>query len=311
MNLYQSLSALNKIKRRELVLPIARKEVVVSPLSLGDDVSLKTAIVSPVKLDAEVMKLLWKHTDFWKNEDEITAEQAAKKSKIRKEEITKNGGMYYKPREQDFYSTISYFDKLVLLYGLYLVTYGSLGVREFECDECGTKFESDMTLDDAIHDDSLTLFEEEVPFTQYRVPVTIPFNDEYTLEFTTRIPSMSDYNRLVRLIPVEELQDNLEKINNQFAIEHLMTLYTSKLALYKNSDPDGTRQESSTTQEILSSLRDNVNITIAETFMAEYARNFAKYNVDFYREVECPSCKKKHRVSVNIEYELFRRQLSR
>ena len=70
-SLYQSLSNINRIKRRELVLPIAKKEVVISPLSVGDDISLKTAIVSPVRLDAEIMKLLWSHTDFWKSEEDV------------------------------------------------------------------------------------------------------------------------------------------------------------------------------------------------------------------------------------------------
>ena len=75
MNLYQSLGALNKIKRKEIVLPIAKKEVVVTPLSVGDDIALKTAIISPVRLDAEIMKLLWTHTDFWKSEEEVNNEK--------------------------------------------------------------------------------------------------------------------------------------------------------------------------------------------------------------------------------------------
>ena len=65
VELYTALKEINKIRRQEVVLPIARREVVVSPLSVGDDLILKTALISPVKLDKELMRLLWQHTEFW------------------------------------------------------------------------------------------------------------------------------------------------------------------------------------------------------------------------------------------------------
>lgn len=312
MKLYQSLSAINKIKRKEIVLPIAKKEVVVTPLSVGDDIALKTAIVSPVRLDAEIMKLLWTHTDFWKSEDEINRENYKLNTKAAKDELIQTGGVYYKPKEQEFYKTISYFDKLVLIWAIYLITYGTLGEREFECEneDCKCKFKVDLDLEDTIHDDSLTLFDQDVPFTEYRIPISIDYSSDHILEFETKIPSMADYNRLMRLIPVSELQNNLEKINNQFSLEQLMTLYTSKMSLYRKDNPD-VREESTDMQEILSCLRDTVNLNIAETFMREYIQNFSKYSVKFYKDIECPNCHKIHNVGVDVELELFRKQLSR
>ena len=72
VQLYHTLKAINRIKRKEIILPIARREAVVSPLSVGDDLILKTALISPVKLDKELMHLLWKHTEFWfPNQNEV------------------------------------------------------------------------------------------------------------------------------------------------------------------------------------------------------------------------------------------------
>lgn len=307
------MSEINKIKKRELVLPIAKKQVVVYPLSVGDDIALKTAIISPVKLDAEVMKLLWEHTDFWRSEEEIAEDESKKpKSRSKKQELAKTGGVYYKPKEPEFYSTLSYFDKLVLIWGIYLVTYGTLGEREITCsnEECGNKFMVDMDLEDTLHEDSLTIFDKDVPFTEYKVPYKVEYNKDFMLEFQTRIPSMADYNRLIRLIPVSEMQKNLENISNQFNLEQLMTLYTSNLAVYPKADPTQ-KEESNSPQEILSCLRDTINIDIGEKFMKEYLNNFSKYSVNFYKDIECPVCHKHTKVGVDLELELFRKQLSR
>lgn len=310
MNLYQSLGALNKIKRKEIVLPIAKKEVVVTPLSVGDDIALKTAIISPVRLDAEIMKLLWTHTDFWKSEEEVNNEKIKVNTLAAKEDLLKTGGVYYKPKEQDFYKSISYFDKLVLIWAIYLITYGTLGKREIECDneECKCKFTTDIDLEDTLHNDSLTLFDQDVPFNEYTVPITIDYSGGYILEFETRIPSMADYNRLMRLVPVSDLQNNLEKIGNQFSMEQLITLYTSKMSLYKKESPD-VREETTNMQEILACLRDNVNLNAAEAFIREYVQIFSKYSVKFYKECECPNCHKTLNVGVDVELELFRKQL--
>ena len=40
VELYHALKQINRIRRKEIVLPIARREVVVSPLSVGDDLIL-------------------------------------------------------------------------------------------------------------------------------------------------------------------------------------------------------------------------------------------------------------------------------
>lgn len=130
LNLYSALSKINKIKRKELVLPIAKREVVVSPLSVGDDLILKTALISPVKLDKELIKLLWQHTEFWvpnpkmnmpspvQENDAVSAgADAAQKRGRKKKQEDNTGGSYRKLTEMEFYNQISYFDKLVLLWG--------------------------------------------------------------------------------------------------------------------------------------------------------------------------------------------------
>lgn len=193
---------------------------------------------------------------------------------------------------------------------VYNVTYETLGKQEIKCSNCGSTFEQEVIIDDTMHEDSITLFEEEEPFNKFTDIITIPMTKDFTLEFTVGIPSMADFNRILSLVPTAELQSNLENIKSQFNTEQLMTLYTRKLAVYPNDKPEE-RAESSMSQEILSSVRDCVNIEISNEFFRKYAEKFSKYNINFYQECECPHCKEKTRLGVDIEYHFFLKQLPR
>lgn len=337
-NLYHTLSKISKIKRKEIILPIARRLVVVSPLSVGDDLVLKTALVSPARLDKEMMRLLWQHTEFWipnpETQQRITDEPQKpqdpneirgiptpkKRGRKKKEEdssvsvvdpnqVDNTSGYYKRLSEQEFYNTISYFDKLVLLWGIYATTYETLGTQTIECPHCHNNFQVQIDVNDTWHDDSVTLFEDETtPFSKYSEKITIPYDNDFMLEFTVRIPSMADFNRVLGLVSQEELQSNLQNIKSQFNTEQLICLYTKSLAVYPKDDPSQ-RAESIISNEILTSVRDFVNIEVGEEFFKQYDEHFGKYAVNFYQNCECPTCKQITKQEVDIEYNFFLRQL--
>ena len=320
VELYHALKEINKIRRKELILPIARKEVVVSPLSVGDDLILKTALISPVKLDKELMYLLWQHTAFWfRNQEEPQLEQPEttpdgvimppKNGGRKKKSKDNTGGKYKSIPEQEFYNTVSYFDKLVLIWGLYNVTYGSLGNQTIKCRNCDKEFDTEIVVDDTIHDDSMELWDESMPpFNQYTEDVDIPLHDDYILKFSVCIPSMADFNRLLSLIPTSEIQKNLETLRSEFNTEQLMALYTKKLGVYHKDSPDKIIT-SGMTREILSSIKDCVNIDVATEFFKNYADKFSKYNINFYSKNVCPHCGEEVKTVVDYEYQFFRKQL--
>lgn len=308
LQLYHALSKLNKIKRKELVLPIAKRQVVVSPLSVGDDLVLKTALISPVKLDRELIKLLWMHTEFWFPNDSVEEDTSLKNKKKKTKPNEELGGEYRPIKEKDFYTQISYYDKLMILWGIYNITYVSLGRQEIECPNCGEKHVEDIVVDETMHEDSITIFDEDVPFNKFTDHIILPFGDDYELDFTVCIPSMADFNRILGMVSIDELQSNLENIRSQFNTEQLMTLYTKNLAVYRKDNPSE-KFSSSVSQEILSSIRDFVNIDISTAFFSQYSSKFSKYNVNFYKNIECPNCKNVTKMGVDIEYNFFRKQL--
>lgn len=325
VELYHALKQINRIRRKEIILPIARREVVVSPLSVGDDLILKTALISPVKLDKELMYLLWQHTEFWFPSNDIVKQpeqqpeskdgvqvpqQRGRKKKFKsQQDDDKTGGKYKSIPEQEFYNTISYFDKLVLIWGIYNVTYGTLGTQTIKCPHCEHEFESEVVVDDTLHEDSMELWDEEKPpFNKYTESLEIPLNDEFMLNFEVCIPSMSDFNRLLGLVPTSEIQNNLETIRSEFNTEQLMTLYTKKLSVYPKDKPEE-KISSGATREILSSIKDCINIDAATEFFKQYAEKFNMYNINFYTKNECPNCGEEIKTPIDFEYQFFRKQL--
>ena len=321
VELYHALKEINKIRRKEIILPIARKEVVVSPLSVGDDLILKTALISPVKLDKELIYLLWQHTEFWfPNREEQPVQPATPdgvimppKSGGRKKKFNKDadntGGKYKSIPEQEFYNTISYFDKLVLLWGIYNTTYGSLGTQNIKCPHCEKEFEVEVVVDDTLQEDSMTLWDESMPpFNKYTEDLEIPLNNDYMLRFSICIPSMADFNRLLGIVPTAEIQNNLETLRSEFNTEQLMALYTKKLGVYHKDNPEKIIT-SGITREILSSIKDYVNIDVATEFFKGYAEKFSKYNINFYSKNNCPHCDGEVKTGIDFEYQFFRRQL--
>ena len=321
VELYSALKEINKIRRQEVVLPIARREVVVSPLSVGDDLILKTALISPVKLDKELMRLLWQHTEFWfpnmeesKPEQPVTTPEGVimppkSGGRKKKKEQDNSGGRYKSIPEQEFYNTISYFDKLALLWGIYNVTYVTLGTQTIKCRNCEKEFDAEVVVDSTLHEDSMELWDDSLPpFNQYTEDIELPLNDNFILRFSVCIPSMADFNRLLGLIPMNEVQNNLETLRSEFNTEQLMALYTKKLGVYPKDQPDKLISSGST-REILSSIRDYVNIDIATEFFKSYADRFSKYNVNFYSVHKCPFCGEESKMAVDFEYQFFRKQL--
>lgn len=303
-SLLSALKTINEIKKREIVLPIAKKTALVSPLTIGDDLSLKTSIMNPVLLDSELLKLLYNHTEFRRDINDETTEEKTTKGK-KKEKVV--AGSLYKPSLQDFFNEISYFDKIMLIWGIYDTTYGDLGERDVVCENCKESWKETVTLDSLIQEDSITIFEPETPFHQFSETITIPYKDEWVLEFEARIPSLKNYNQLMQFITIDEIQKNLEKIRSQFDKPQLISLFTKKLSLVNTKT--GERIESLTTQEILMSLTQAINLQIGDAFMEEYSKLFDKYNIKFYTSIKCPHCQHDNKIYVDLEFEFFRRAL--
>lgn len=281
------------VRKIETILPIACLPVVVSPLMTGDDLDLRSAVVSPVNYDRQLCKIFHKHT------------------KIEDPSIMESHISF-----QDFCSRISNIDKLSLMWGLYKASYDYLAKeRSITCNnsECGEKFKVDIYLDDLIHDDTYIPWNEKDPdgnnvhFTNFYHPFKIDYeNVEY--HFLTKLPSIEDNNMLLGMISIDTLQYNLDTIGEIYTKPQLIASTTQSMRIVSK---DGTFEptETDNIQEILMALQSCTPYSISEEYFKQYDQKFKKYVPKFYKMVKCPHCSKEFNYNVDMELEFFRRAI--
>lgn len=280
--------SIQNVKKIEMALPICKKMASVTPLLVGDDLSLKSTVSSPQTYDRELCKLLDKHLVEWSD-----------------------GTVVSKPASLDiFVSSVSNIDKICLLYAIYKSTYETLGVRKFKCssENCKHSFVLDINLDDIIHDDTLTIWDETLPFTEYIHEFTIPYNN-FNYIFGVHIPTIKDHNIILGFLNSEDITIRIENLGNLFSISEQMALLTKYIKIGKIDQPIETYATTNNIQEILITYSTAISKKIQETFFELYNQKFGKYDPKFYMNIACPTCGKIHKRMVNIELEFFRRSV--
>lgn len=283
------MDVINKIKSvrtTQVVLPIARKTCLVSSLLVGDDLALRSSISNPVSYDRELIKILHEHTIFVEEDKNV------------------------KLNSDVFVRTLSAYDKLSLIWGLYNSTYDILSTdRKLRCQnkQCEAEFSQKITMTDLIHDDTYTLWSEELPFYEFFYPIEINYGEYASIEFKTKIPSIKDSNALLGRLSIGDVQNNLDKTGDIYTKGQYMALVTSEIRVIgKSAD-----MESAGTTDLLDVLRacEKFPQVIYEEFFEKYNEMFNKYSPKFYKKVECPQCATKFDYSVELETEFFRRSL--
>jgi len=279
-----TLSKVSDIKKTMTALPIIQKQVNVTPLVVGDDLALRTSLTSPVFYDREMVKLIHNHIEYIDDKEE------------------------HKINYERFTAQTSNIDKLSLLWALFKATYETLGKRKFTCgaENCERgkdPFDFEVLLDDIIHDDTYTLWEEEEPFFSYRYQIDIPY-ENLIYSFQSKLPSISDNNRILSTMSNDVLQSNLDNLGSVYSRAQNMALLIDAIRLQSIEDKSFEAVESDNLQEILIAFNSYIPYKVSEDFLREYNKKFNQYVPKFYKEVKCPSCGKEVRNDFDLEVEL-------
>lgn len=283
------------VRKQEVVLPIARKKCVVDPLKVGDDASIRTSVLSPASYDNELVKLLF-HRSNYLEESDIP--------------IWNDFELFTKE--------LSNIDKTLLIWALYRATYKTLGPRKITCPHCNETNIYEIKLDDLIQEDSFTIWDKTVILEEGQEPSIIKFN-EYTynididydgsiIRLGTRIPTIYDNNKVLRLITPEEIQKNLEISGTPYSRTHELCLIIRNITIIPGGD-ESKQVMTDNLQDILISFERYFSNDIYEEFITKYNDHFLKYVPRFYSNYACPNCEKNIEYEVNIEAEFFRRCL--
>jgi len=283
----KAMEVISNIKKQEVPLPIARKTAVVSPLRVGDDLSLRSSLTSPVNYDRQMTRLIFDLTEF----------------------IASEGQPLVKENFEYYCKTTSNIDKICLIWGLYKTTYETLGRRTFKCDKenCKHEFKQDVMLDSLIQEDTFYAWDEEIPFHEYIFEIVVPY-EQFEFIFESKIPSISDNNRVLSNLSIDSVQENFQTGGNLFSRSEQMTLLNRSVAIKSVANPNNI-PKTENMQEMLIAFRKHVPLTVSEKFFVEYNKKFDKYYTKFYTEILCPQCGNKIKYTVDLESEFFRRSI--
>jgi len=288
------LDTLNSItiKKTETILPIARLTANVGPMVTGDDIALQTSLVSPVNYDRDLCKILLKHSKFIVDDDEVNIDYI------------------------NFVNKISNIDKLSMLWAIHKSTHENLSdERELVCpvDSCKNKFKVTIPMDELIHDDTYTVWEKQdsegndIPFFNYRYPIKIE-QDDIVYEFNTKLPTISDNNKMLSLISTDVLQYNLDNTGSIFSKSQHITVLTDAIRVSSKTN-SFEPVETSNINEMLLTCQNYLPFHISDRFFKKYSAHFDKYVPSFYYNAICPYCQKEFKYNVDLELEFFRTSL--
>lgn len=285
-------ASISGIKKVEAFLPIAGKSVQITSLNVGDDLSLRSSLTSPVGYDRDMIQILHAHSEFVEEQQNVQYPL------------------------QKFCQQISNIDKISLLWGLYKSTYDTLsGERKIICEkeDCKHEFKDIIYLDDLIHEDTYVVwdkFDENgnvVQFYNYIHEIQVIYQD-YVYEFATRLPSIQNNNNILSKISIDVLQQNLEKIGTIFTRSQQMALLTKAVRLSGKNNQFQTA-ETDNINEILVTFHNHIPFIVGEEFFEKYSEEFDKYVPKYYKILKCPLCGHQFNYNVDLEVEFFRRCL--
>lgn len=288
-----TVSKITAINLTETIFPIAKLNCKFTPMVTGDDVTLRTSLVSPTSYDRELCKLIIKHlTIVGENEDHSLS-------------------------FTDLTTNISNIDKLSAIWALYKATYETLADnREIKCPkkECNSTFEKSILMDDLIHEDTYMFWDKidaegnEIPFTQYKEIISVETKDKI-FDFNVKIPSIKDNNDLLATLSIDAIQYNLDNIKSIFNKPQHMVLLTDAIRI-SSKDNSFESIESNKFDEMMLTFTNYLPFQVSDKFFKKYDEIFGKYSPDFYVDMTCPNCGHTFKYYVDLETEFFRKCLS-
>ena len=139
MSALTKLRQLANIKKRQVLLPISKIRAMVTPLTVRDDLTLRSIVSSPDIYDRELSRLLYHHCELIDIEEEEN----------RKLSFT------------EFCDRIADIDRKVLIWGLHEITYNEIGKQTIICDECGNEFTDTIKSEEVLHPDFVKFWDNE------------------------------------------------------------------------------------------------------------------------------------------------------
>ena len=279
------LKALHNLRQQEIFCPVTKISVQTTPLTVGDDLSLRTMISSPDLYDREIAALIYKHTKFPTFEVRPTFDQ--------------------------FVDMFSSFDRKIMLYGIYSATYDKIGEDTITCPNCKFEFKDVIKSNEIINADVYSVWDKEKPFNEYYKEILIDIqpdteNTINSLNFITAVPSIRDYFNVLKLVSPEKMKYNFEKTNQILSKSEELTLITKAIQVNSNVAGNNEVDNINDLDNINTAINLYMSSDVVNEVIKQYNEEFEKYSPNFKKDYTCSNCAHEYSVPVNIEVSLFR-----
>jgi hypothetical protein len=282
-NLIAKLQKLKSIRVRQVYCPVAKLRALVSPLTVSDDLSLKTMVSSPDLYDRELAIMIYNHAEF----PDIQGP---------------------KPSFDQFIDAVSDFDKKSLLWGIYDSTYTTLGTQQITCPKCKHKFENEIKAKELLSEDSIkSSWDKELGFLEYSIDVDIPLESEEITKFRflINIPSIKKHLDVLKLISVDDMKDNFTKFNSIVSKTEELTLITKAIEVY-GQDEETADDVIDNIFDIHNVIQSYVTLDVINIVIDKFDAEYSKFNPEFKKPLVCGACNHNFDVPIDIEVALFR-----
>lgn len=279
------LKALHNLRQKEIFCPVTKITVQTTPLTVGDDLALRTMVSSPDLYDREIAALIYRHTKFPEFSERLTFDQ--------------------------FLDTFSSFDRRIMIYGIYSSSYDKISKDTITCPNCKYEFEDEIKSNEIINPDIFTVWDKDKPFTEYykEVDVSINPNQENTinsLTFITAIPSIRDHFNILKLVSPDKMKSNFEKTGQILSKSEELTLITKAIRVNSNVAGNSEVDVINDINSIHEAIMNYITNDVVNDVVDKYNEEFDKYSPNFKKLYTCSNCGHEFDIPVNIELSLFR-----
>jgi hypothetical protein len=302
---FKILKNITTIKTTEVGCNIINKRATVTPLTTGDDLRLRTMFANPDIVEAEIVGLIYKHTDFFDIENKLSYD--------------------------DFVTFVSDWDKRNLLWGLYNATYSTLGKQQIVCPKCRKSWTDEIKCTELIDTlakpfDKVGVNNVPAQFWEYYFPITVDLDNNTKLEFITTIPSIANKLDVLSYITAEAAKENIRVNSSILTRIDMLIMLTREICLITK---ENTRQSELTTvdsnieqtetvvtpketpketrivivnpQEIRTVINDYLSLDNATIIIDKFFEHFTPYLPTFKKQYNCKFCGNEFPVAVEID----------
>jgi len=278
---FSKLQNYQKMNSRMTICPIVKQKVMVSGLTVGDDINIRTMIGNPDVYDQELSTIMFNHTTF---PDFPT-----------------------QPTYDDFVANIAHSDRKMILWAIYAATYKTIKGAVIQCPECSTSIEKNIDVENLMKEDTVQVWQEDKPFSSYEYTFEYKLNDSLKLVLHLILPSIGDHLKLLKTISLDEMKSNFERFESILSKTDELLLMIRQIDIV---DDDGT-DTITDISDIKVCIDRFIPFNSQEAITESYNEKFSKYDPKFNYSCDCTNEDCNHKISFDIDIEtmLFKRFL--